>query len=135
MKIEITAHEYGQLLEQYASLVSRTDMAESQLKAVQAELAAAQKVAPSEDKIPTAILLKMFSEVFEAFNSKNKIQAIKRLRELTKCGLKEAKDTVESGMALCPNCARNGKQPLNHSCISTSIHETPSGSDSGSDPG
>lgn len=115
MKIEITTHELTQLIADHAGLVSRVEVAESQLRGVQAELLETQKKVPS-GAFPVEDTLAFLSKVFEALNSKNKIQAIKVLRETIKCGLKEAKDTIESGMDFCPHCASNGKVPINHAC-------------------
>lgn len=104
MKFEITTHEYEQLLASYASLVSRADMAESQLKTAQTELAEAQKNSVENGKISSKDLLRIFSEVFEAYHTGSKIQAIKKLREYIPCGIKEAKDAIESGMLWCDHC-------------------------------
>lgn len=54
-----------------------------------------EKDAPSPTPEHVKLNLRKLSDAFQAANSGQKIQAIKIVREMTGCGLKEAKDVVE----------------------------------------
>lgn len=120
MKIEMDDHELNQVLNRvyelgrtrqeledvrqsrYEERVKNNDLS-FEIVELKQQLAAEQQFAvPKLSKDDANEILKMWAPVFEFMSKKDergyythKIPAIKKVRELTGCGLKDAKDLVE----------------------------------------